>query len=182
MMHLNKLSIRKYPLQSITLNGTEGLIEIGRVKPVWVDEPNYGIPFISNTNILQADLSNITFISKRTVQSHPELLVQEGWLLIPCTGPVGSVVYCRSDMSGMACSENILRGVPDPNKIPPGYLYAYLSSKFGIVLIASLSYGATVRHISPQDFAHLPIPRLGEIEMVSHDLCIKAATIITQET
>ncbi len=180
MMHLNKLSIRKYPLQSLTLNGTEGLIEIGRIKPIWVDEPSYGIPFISNTNILQADLSNIAFISKRTVQSHPELLVQEGWLLIPCTGPVGNVVYCRSDMSGMACSENILRVVPDPNKIPPGYLYTYLSSKFGIVLIASFAYGATVRHIAAQHIAHLPIPRLGEIEKVSHDLCIKAATLRTQ--
>src|SRR5258708_10847733 len=75
MMHLNKLSIRKYPLQSLTLNGTEGLIEIGRIKPIWADEPSYGIPFISNTNILQADLSNIAFISQTTVQTHPELLV-----------------------------------------------------------------------------------------------------------
>jgi len=176
-MHLDKSTIKKCPLQELTLNGTEGLIEIRKIKPIWVDEPGYGIPFISNTNILQADLSNITLISKKTIQSHPELLIEEGWLLIPCTGPVGSVVYCRPDMSGMACSENILRVVPNPNKIPPGYLYAYLSSKFGIALIASLAYGTT---IAAQHITDLPVPRLGDIEGVIHDLCLTAAALRTQ--
>ena len=167
-------------MQELTLNGTEGLIKIGQIKPIWVDEPDHGIPFISNNNILQADFSNTTLISKKTAHFHPEILIQEGWLLIPCTGHIGTVIYCRPDMSGMACAANILRVVPDPNKIPPGYLSAYLSSKFGIPLIASLEYGTTVRHIATQHIAHLPVPRLSNKEVDIHNLSIKAAALRTQ--
>jgi type I restriction enzyme S subunit len=52
-----------------------------------------------------------------------------------------------------------MRVVPDAEKIPPGYLYAYLSSKFGVPLVVGGTYGAIIQHIEPEHIANLPVPR-----------------------
>ena len=79
------------------------------------------------------------------------------------------MAYARPDMDGMACSEDVLRVVPDPDRILPGYLYAFLSSKFGVPLVVGGTYGAIIQHIEPHHIANLPVPRLGEeIEARAH--------------
>ncbi|MHC5830793.1 MAG: restriction endonuclease subunit S domain-containing protein, partial [Nostoc sp.] len=81
------------------------------------------------------------------------------------------MVYVRSDMAGMACTEHAMRVVPDVEKILPGYLYAYLSSKFGVTLVISGTYGSIIQGIEPQHLADLPVPRLGaDIEEKVHKI------------
>jgi len=65
----------------------------------------------------------------------------------------------RPDMAGLACSEDVLRVVPDVSCIPPGYLYAFLSSRFGVSLVVSGTYGAIIQHIEPEHISGLPVPR-----------------------
>jgi type I restriction enzyme, S subunit len=72
-------------------------------------------------------------------------------------------------------------------RIKPGYLYAYLCSRFGVPMIASGTYGAIIQHIESQHIADLPVPRLGAVEEQAHaliqgaaDLRVKAAEIIAQ--
>jgi type I restriction enzyme S subunit len=85
------------------------------------------------------------------------------------------MAYVRQDMDGLACSEDVLRVVPDTDRIQPGSLYAFLSSRFGVPLVVSGTYGAIIQHIEPQHIADLPVPRLGEIEIRAHDLIFQAA-------
>ena len=44
----------------------------------------------------------------------------------------------------------MLRVGPDTDKIAPGYLYAFLSSKYGVPMIANAAYGAIIQHIEPE--------------------------------
>ncbi|NJL57649.1 restriction endonuclease subunit S [bacterium] len=137
--------------------------------------------FWGSTDILAADLSNLAMISKKQVKARPELLIDEGWTLITCSGTIGRMVYSRADMKGMAGSQHFMRVVPDRTKIPPGYLYAYLSSKFGVPLVVSGTYGAIIQHIEPHHIADLPVPRLGDaIEAEVHELVEEAAKLRTQ--
>ncbi|OGP93184.1 MAG: hypothetical protein A2156_08515 [Deltaproteobacteria bacterium RBG_16_48_10] len=100
--------------------------------------------------------------------------------LISCSGTIGKMAYVRPEMEGMWSSQDVLKVVPDPNKIPPGYLYAFLSSKFGISLIASGTYGAIIQHLEPEHIADIPVPRLdSKTEWVIHDLVEKAAELRT---
>ena len=86
------------------------------------------------------------------------------------------MAYARPDMDGMACSEHVLRVVPDPDRILPGYLYAFLSSKFGVPLVVGGTYGAIIQHIEPHHIANLPVPRLGEtVETRADELVQNAA-------
>jgi type I restriction enzyme S subunit len=83
-------------------------------------------------------------------------------------------------MDGMWSSQDVLKVVPDPNRILPGYLYALLSSKFGVPLVVGGTYGAVIPHIEPHHIASLPVPRLGEnVEIQVHALVQEAADCLT---
>jgi len=152
---------RQSDLWEVTEGGRRGIYHAGRERRTYVDDPKYGVPFLGSTDILAADLSWLPLISKKQVKENPLFTVQEGWTLITRSGTVGRMAYVRPDMAGMACTEHVMRVVPDRTKIPPGYLYAYLSSKFGVPLVVSGTYGAIIQHIEPHHIADLPVPRLG---------------------
>src|SRR5690349_19081567 len=61
---LARLAVQKSILMELTLGGLNGIINAGRIARNWVNDPEYGIPFLSSTDILQADLSNLSLISK----------------------------------------------------------------------------------------------------------------------
>jgi type I restriction enzyme S subunit len=166
---LEKLSAKKQPLHEVTQGGMKGIFNGPRFARNYVEDPEYGIPFLGSVDILAADLSNLTLLSKKQVASHPELLIDEGWTLITCSGTIGRMVYSRSEMMGMAGSQHFMRVIANPDKILPGYLYAYLSSSFGVPIVISGTYGSIIQSIEPQHIADLPVPRLGkDIEEKAH--------------
>ena len=169
---LNKLDAKKQRLNEVT----ERIIHAGRESRKYVTDPEQGVPFLGSTDILAADLSWLPLLSKKQVDKNPLFTIQEGWTLITRSGTIGRMAYARPDMAGMACSEHVLRVVPDRTKILPGYLYAYLSSRFGVALIVSGTYGSIIQHLEPNHIADLPVPRLGDaLEEKIHNLIAEAA-------
>ncbi|EOM1363110.1 TPA: restriction endonuclease subunit S [Klebsiella pneumoniae] len=174
---LRQLRVRKDHLQDLTEGGISGIINPGRITRLWVEDEQNGYPFLSSTDILQSDLSNVSYISKAAARQNSQLLIKERWTLITRSGTIGRMAYSRSDMNGMACTEDVLRVIPDESKIKPGYLYAYLSSKFGVPLVISGTYGSIITHLEPEHIADLPVPRLGKIEDKAHELICEAAAL-----
>ncbi|NEQ48434.1 MAG: restriction endonuclease subunit S [Leptolyngbya sp. SIOISBB] len=175
---LEDISMPTEPLKEITENGLAGIYHAGRIKRLWVDSPKHGYPFLSSTDILQADLSELRNISKISVDENPQLIIQKDWTLITRSGSIGKTAYARAEMNGMACTEDVLRVVPDDQKVLPGYLYTYLSSKFGMPLVTSGTYGAIIQHIEPHHIADIPVPRItSEIETKIHNLIQSAADL-----
>lgn len=132
---------------------------------------------MGSTDILAADLSYLPLISKKQVASNPRFTVGKGWTLVTRSGTVGRMAFARPDMDGVACSEHVMRVVPNEEVIKPGYLYAYLSSRFGVPIVVSGTYGAIIQHIEPHHVSDLPVPRLGAIEDQAHDLIQSAADL-----
>lgn len=174
---LRQLSARKDHLQELTKEGIAGIINAGRITRLWVDDVRHGFPFLSSTDILQADLSNISYIAKSVARQNSQLLIKDRWILITRAGTIGRMAYSRSDMDGMACTEDVLRVVPDEDKVKPGYIYAYLCTKFGVPLVISGTYGSIITHLEPHHIADLPVPRLGAVEDQAHELIQKAALL-----
>ncbi len=178
---LEGLRATKVPLQDVCLDGRKGLVNAGRIKRLWVTDEQHGIRFLSSTDILKADISDLQFISKQAARANPKLLIKSDWTLITRAGTIGRMAFARPDMDGLACSEDVLRVIPDAEKIPPGYLYAYLSSKFGLPLVVGGTYGAIIQHIEPEHIASLPVPRLGaKAEREIHMLIENAANARSQ--
>ena len=180
-VRLDELSSPKERLEDLCEGGISGLVNPGRITRQWVEDATYGVPFLTSTSILQADLSKLRFISKRAVQENPKLIIRQGYTLITRAGSIGRMSYARLDMDGMACTEDVLRVIPDREKVPPGYLYAFLSSKFGVPLVTSGTYGAIIQHIEPEHIAGLPVPRFGvDKEIHVHNLVENAAEALTR--
>lgn len=171
---------RTEPLSDLTAGYNGGIFNGPRFPRIYVENRAHGVPFLGSTDILHADLSFLSLLSKKQVDANPALILDEGWSLITCSGTIGRMAYARSDMKGMAGSQHFMRVAPDSENIDPGYLYAYLSSRFGLPIVVSGTYGAIIQHIEPNHIADLPVPRLGQIEKQVHDLVQEAANLRTK--
>lgn len=154
-------TLDRLPLTERLSNVTVRIFHAGREARLWVDDAAYGVPFMGSSDIRVADFSALPLIAKRQVERNPLFTLGVGWTLITRSGTIGRMAYARPDMEGMACSEHVLRVVPDEERIPAGYLYAFLSSRYGVPLVVSGTYGAIIQHIEPEHIAELPIPRFG---------------------
>lgn len=177
---LNTLACDKNKLSDL-VNGHKGGIYNGPMfSRTWTEDPEFGVPFLGSTSMLKSDLSGLPLLSKALATS-PKLSYLEtkkGMILISCSGTIGKMVYARSDMEGMWSSQHIMKVSPDRNKVASGYLYTYLSSKYGIPLIVSGTYGAIIQHIEPHHIADLPVPRLGpDIELQCHNLIEESSSL-----
>ncbi|WP_295441034.1 hypothetical protein [uncultured Thiodictyon sp.] len=177
-IRLKEMSCRKDRLADLCGGREAGLVNAGRITRQWVEGPAYGVPFLTSRSILQADLSDLRYISKRAIRENPKLVIRKGYTLITRAGTIGRMSYARPDMDAMACTEDVLRVIPDEGQIHPGYLYAFLSSRFGVPLITSGTYGAIIQHIEPEHIADLPVPRFGQdLEWRIHTLVEEAAVL-----
>jgi type I restriction enzyme S subunit len=171
---LEQVSLKKEKLSDVTT----AIYHAGRESRLWVDSPEFGVPFISGSDLQRADLHGLPLISKKQIALNPRLLVRSGYTLITRSGTIGKMAYARRDMDGMACSEHVLRVAADTSKIPSGYLYAYLGSKFGLPLVVSGTYGSMIQSIEPEHIADLPVPRVNErVELKIHNLIEQAAEL-----
>lgn len=158
---LKQLKARKDALSTLTAGHTGGIYNGPVFARIWVDDPRYGVPFLSNSDMLNADLANLPLLQRRYAESKKlaHLELSPGTTLITCSGTIGRMTYVRPDMAGMWSSQHIMKVVPDPERVPAGYLYAYLSSRYGVPLVVSGTYGAIIQHIEPEHIADLPVPR-----------------------
>lgn len=129
----------------------------GRYKRIYVTNPQCGIPLISSSGILKADLSDAKLVSKKFSPEIEDRLVQKGWILISRSGTIGNTAFTNSGHAQKLASEHVIRLVPN-DILRAGYLYAFLSSKFGYALLTQGTFGAVIQHIECPHVANIPVP------------------------
>lgn len=152
---IERLTVRKELLRDLTT----GIFDSGRESRSWVHDRRFGVPYMGSSAISLADLSTLPLISNRQVARNPRLLLQQSWSLITRSGTIGRMAFVRPEMAGLACSEDVLRVVPNESRVSPGYLFAFLASRYGVPLVVAGTYGAIIQHIEPVHIADLSIPR-----------------------
>lgn len=170
-------------LPDLTTGHDGGIYNGPQFERNYVDDAQYGVPFLTTTFMMQADLSRLPLLSKKDAQSRKlnYLQVHDGMTLITCSGTVGRTIYARSDMNGVWSNQDILKIVADPKRILSGYLNAYLCTRFGVPFVVSGKYGSVITHLEPKHFADLLVPRLGEaVEQKAHDLVEESARLLAR--
>lgn len=158
---------------------TSDIFHAGREGRQYVLDAQHGVPFMGSTDILAFDLTYQPLLSKKQVNRNRQFTIRKGWTLITRSGTTGRMAFARESMDGMACSEHVMRVVPDVNKVPGGYIFAYLSSRFGIPLVVSGTYGSIIQSIEPHHVSNLPVPRLGEVEVRSEELIQRSGSLLS---
>jgi len=169
---LNKLPYEKKQLSDVTSRIFYG----GRARRLYVENKSFGIPFMGSSDMLKSNLNGLKYISKKNTKNLNDFYLQKEWTLISRSGTIGKTVFTNSDYENIAASEHIIRIVP--KNILSGYLYSFLTSKFGFSLLTQGSFGAVIQHIEPEYLNQIPIPILPEEkQMVIHNLILEASEL-----
>lgn len=145
-----------YPLMPIE-KAADRIFIGGRARRVYVKDREHGIPFLSSSDILQADLEAVKLASKKYTPNVEDMKLQKGWTLITRSGTIGNCAFANAKHAQKLASEHVIRLVPN-NILREGYIYAYLASKQGYSLLTQGTFGAVIQHIEPAYVASLPIP------------------------
>ncbi|WP_055526656.1 methylation-associated defense system restriction endonuclease subunit S MAD5 [Streptomyces graminilatus] len=177
---LERLSVEKVPLKDLTGGSDGGIVSGPLFRRVYVTDPAHGVPFVGSKDMQLADFTTLPLLSKDDAESKlASLKLKAGMTLISRSGfNAGRRGYVRPDMASFWSSEDVITVEPDSGRIAPGYLYAFLSSRFGEVLVRGGVYGSAVRHIAPDHVGEIPVPRFGDAaEKKIHELVQEAAEL-----
>lgn len=148
---VNDCGFEVQPLEKLA----ESLCYPGRFKRVYSKSRESGTPFLTASEMLQFRPSSTDFLANNT--SAVEICkVQQGWILVTRSGTVGRCVLVGERLATFAITDDAIR--VQTKDVPVGYLYAYLSSWIGQVLISKDQYGSAIKHLEPHHLAGVPVP------------------------
>ena len=128
-----------------------------RFKRIYVDAA-YGIPFLQGSHVVHFQPADVKFLSKTAHRKLERWIIEEGWLLVTCSGTIGRVAICPAEWHGWAASQHILRIVSDNAQCPGGYLCSFLSSPIGQIQLTAQIYGAVVDELTEQQAGSVIVP------------------------
>jgi type I restriction enzyme S subunit len=145
------------------------VILIFRFKRSYVDR-EYGVPFLSGKNITQIRPVNLKYLSKTETQSLEKLFLIKGWILITCSGTLGRACFVWQNYENYAATQHIIRVVPNEEEIDSGYLYAFLSSRYGYEQIIRFRHGSVIDEVTDKQIEKIlvPIPEPKEQEIIGN--------------
>jgi hypothetical protein len=173
---LRRIADRCEPLRQLCLS-RRGIFRGPIFRRVFVEDPARGEPYVSSSDLMQAHVEPAGYLSRK---HHGGLLddlrLHEGMILLTCSGMnLGSAIWTRRDMDGLCATHDLIRIQPDPERVPPGYLYAFLAGRYGHAWIRKQIYGGSIKHVEPEQVAGMPVPRHPLVERQVADLMIDAA-------
>lgn len=174
---VRKIINSRYSIESLN-NVTTNIFNGPRFKRIYVNNPLNGIPFMGSSDMLRTHLDSLKLISKKYSKNIDSLKIKENWILVSCSGTIGNTVFTNRDFVDKTASQHIMRIIPDRQKIKEGFLYAYLSSKYGYALLTQGTYGAVIQHIEPAHIENIPVPIFPESKQQEiHNLIIESANL-----
>jgi restriction endonuclease S subunit len=182
--HLNETNQIKHhfkhsPYNFTALSNQSSELFSGNIfKRTYVKDENRGLPYLTGSDIIKADIDSGKFISRKQAHSLQRLILNEGWILVSCSGTLGNVVYTNKLFEGRIATHDLIRIVPNNKDVKPGFLYAYLASRYGYALLTQSSYGGVVKHIEPHHIKNLPVPIFQpDKQQQIHDLITQSAEL-----
>ena len=145
----------------------ENAFYLGRFKRIYVDKTN-GIQFILPSQITEIYPKANKYISPETNIDIESTRVKKRQVLLTRSGTIGVVSYVSKTLEGQSLSDDVIR--IETNEYA-GYVYAFLKSRMGRLLIETNNYGAVISHIEPEHLNNIPIPNPSAIlKQQIHDL------------
>ena len=128
-----------------------------RFRRVYVDASANAEPIFQPSQIMDVNPRPRLFLSGRTATDVEMLRVRYGQLLVACSGTIGPLTYVSNTLNGKLFSHDLIRA-SFRTKSDAGYVYAYLRTDIGRILLCLDNYGAVVRHIEASHFDEIPVP------------------------
>jgi type I restriction enzyme S subunit len=150
---------------SVPLYGKDGLIELAyypgwmqrsRLKRIWCDRL-YGEGFYLPSQMMDVYPFPEKFISRLADCDMNELRLKKNTLLLTRSGTVGNVSYVSKTLDGRIFSDDVIR-ITFKEKYDLGYVYTFLKSKVGNIILKTNGYGSVITHIEPGHLEEIRVP------------------------
>ena len=126
----------------------------GRSKRVYIDKSNENaVGFLGSSEMLSVHPKPVKFLLKG--DGTDKFALRKGQILLSRSGTIGNVSYVNSTLENYFVSEHAIRII---SKEYPGYVYTFLKSKEGRVLVKSNMFGAVISQLEPEHLNRIPIP------------------------
>lgn len=83
------------PLQRVTTGHDGGIFNGPKFSRLYTTDPDWGVPFLGSTDMLEADFTNVPLLHKKVAGHFPYLKVEPGMTMITCSGTIGRTTYVR---------------------------------------------------------------------------------------
>ena len=138
-------------------------------KRVYVRDKSKGVPLLTPSETLEFRPSTENYLI-RSIVNDRNLLIEEGWMLLTCSGTVGRGSIVGDRLKRFAVSHDMIRIIPT-DEMPVGYIYTFMQSWIGQALITKDQYGSTVKHLEAHHVADIPVPMIsGDEQQYFHSL------------
>lgn len=174
---LAELPYEVKPLSSVTER-----IFLGNIfSRIWVKDKQHGVPYLAASDTVLANLDTGQFLAKRQAIEMPYLVLKKGWILVTCSGTLGNTSYTNGNYAGRIATHDLIRVIPNEDELPGGYVYAFLSSKYGYYQITQSQFGGVVKHINATQAGQIQIPVLPKNLVFEADKKIKESARLREE-
>lgn len=145
-----------YPVKPLAGEGglAKEVFHRPRFKRIFVEN---GIPIFQSSQALELFPKPFKFVSDKTDTNLAQLYLQEGQILLTCSGSIGFASYVSRTLAGKLFSHDLIR-IEAVSDIDRGYIYAFLRSRPGYLAVTTNTYGSVVTHVEPRHLQRVPIP------------------------
>ena len=144
----------------VNLWSTNGLIETafypGRFRRIYV-EKGKGYPMLLPSQMREMKPQATKYISEKTFKQIGNLQVKKDTLLITRSGTIGNCTIVTKWLDGLTMSDDIIR-IKFKSEFDLGFVYTYLLTDVGRLILATNNYGSVIQHIEPEHLENVQIP------------------------
>lgn len=167
-------TIRLGKYGTVHLYGDDGIIETAyypgwmqrsRLKRIYCDK-QYGEGFYLPSQMTDVYPIADKYISRLANCNMDELRLKKDTLLLTRSGTIGSVSYVSRTLDRKVFSDDVIR-ISFKKEYDLGYVYTFLKSKVGNLILRTNGYGSVITHIEPDHLAEIQIPN-APIEIRKH--------------
>ncbi len=137
------------------LGGLTNAYHRPRFKRPYVDK--HGEPFYQPSQITEIFPQPARYLSSQNVNDYSLLRVTKGQILLTCSGTIGKCSIVGKHLENAIFSHDLIR-IDGSTEISLGYIFVFLKSKMGNLLLTTSNYGAVIQHIEPEHLAEIKVP------------------------
>ena len=157
--------IEKSKYGTVSLSGDDGIIDTayypGRFKRIYCDKEN-GVDFFLPSQMTDIYPKAEKYISKLTKCDIDELRLKPKTLLLTRSGTIGTISCVSNTIKNCVFSDDVIR-ITFRRECDLGYVYAFLKSKVGNLVLKTNGYGSVITHLEPEHLNEIRIPNAPDV-------------------
>lgn len=167
--------LSQLPLELTTLSKCTERIFLGNIfSRSFVKSKDFGLTYLAASDTVLANIETGRYLSNKQAEKLNYLKLEKDWILVTCSGTLGNVTYTNKTYCDKIATHDLIRIIPNDEKMAKGCLYAFLLSKYGHYQITQSRFGGVVKHINDKQAGDILIP------IFSKDLQNKVETLIQE--